>query len=338
MNKVYIVLVNYNNAGDTIECLESLLKSNYQNFQVFVVDNSVDDGPVGELSNWATNDSCNLLTSFDDLVFPLVEKPVHHRITTQAEFAGSEKPYIDKLTIIRAKNDGFAAANNVVLNYILNTGNNADLVWVLNNDTVIPKDTLSNLVNFYQQNESKKYLLSCKLKYYDKPRLLQAVAGRYNIWLGKHYHIGSGEADNGQYDHYQPQQYDYIVGASIFLPLAFLKEAGLMCEDYFLYFEELDWISKGKQMGYSIALVPNAIVYHKEGASIMAGEPGKRDTSIAEYYSITNRVRFIKKWYPYALPTVFAGVVWALVKRVFQGKFKLVKKSAGAIFKILYGV
>src|ERR1700710_2636018 len=128
---------------------------------------------------------------------------------------------------------------------------------------------------------------------------------------------------------------DYIVGASVFLPKLFLDRIGLMCEEYFLYFEELDWMETGAKHGYSMAIVPGAIVYHKEGASIM-GINDQKDTSIAEYYSITSRVRFIKKWYPYCLVTVMVGVIFALIKRLIQGKFSLVKKASIGVARILF--
>jgi GT2 family glycosyltransferase len=38
--KVYIILLNYNGWADTIECLESVLRNDYPNYQVIVVDNN----------------------------------------------------------------------------------------------------------------------------------------------------------------------------------------------------------------------------------------------------------------------------------------------------------
>ena len=154
--------------------------------------------------------------------------------------------------------------------------------------------------------------------------------------MGQHKHIGDGEEDFGQYDNYVPGKMDYIVGASMFLPKLFIEQTGLMCEDYFLYFEELDWLKTGSKHGYTMAIVHNAVVYHKEGSSITGSNGKKSDKSIAEYFSITSRVRFIKKWYPYCLVTVMIGVIWALVKRLIKGKFSLVKKTSITVFKILF--
>ncbi|MDB5141150.1 MAG: hypothetical protein JWR12_3066 [Mucilaginibacter sp.] len=335
MNKVYIILVNYNNFTDTIECLESIFKSSYVNFQIFVVDNSPNDFSINTLLNWITgNNDTNIKTNFNDLVFPLEQKPIDHLVVNENEFSTSGKLYENKIIIIQAKNNGFAAANNIALRYILDQGDDSSLIWILNNDTVIEKDTLYNLTAFYKDNANKKVTVGVKLKYYFKPDTLQAVAGKYNTWFGKHSHVGDGEKDYGQYDNYKFTKNDYLVGASIFLPILFIKKTGLMCEDYFLYFEELDWIKNGSRHGFEMALAPNAIVYHKEGSSIVTGIE-KKDKSIAAYYSIVSRVRFIKKWYPYRLITVMPGVFIALIKRLLKGKISLVKKTSITICKIL---
>ncbi|MDB4903549.1 MAG: hypothetical protein JWQ63_2830 [Mucilaginibacter sp.] len=336
MNKVYIIIVNYNSFRETIECLESVLKSEYSNFQIFVVDNSSDNLSIDNLSNWiSNNDYDKINTNFKHLVFPLENKPLNHAIVSETEFSNSEELYESTITIVRAKNNGFAAANNIVLNYLLKNESDSYLVWILNNDTVVEKDTLHNLVDFYQQNKDKRLILGSKLRYYNKPEVLQAIAGYYNIWIGKHSHIGNGENDLGQYDNYETGKKNYIVGASIFLPKIFLQQVGAMCEDYFLYFEELDWIQSAIKKGFKMAIVPNALIYHKEGSSIIEFKEKKKNTSIAEYYSIINRVRFIKKWYPYCLITVIPGVVFALIKRIMIGRFDLVKKTTMGIFKIL---
>jgi GT2 family glycosyltransferase len=336
MSKVYIVLVNHNNFNDTIECLESVLKSDYTDFQIFVIDNSSNTSSLMNLSDWAGNNNhVPAGTAFKHLVFPLENKPLNYVVVTAAQFNKANSLFEEKLTIIQTENRGFAAANNIALKYILNNGNKECLIWILNNDTVIEKNTLTKLVSHYKKNSNKKCVLGSKLRYYYPPDTIQAVAGHYNIWLGKHRHIGDGAKDLGQFDNYQFGKHDYIVGASIFLPQLFLDEIGLMCEDYFLYFEELDWIKTAMKKGFNLALVPDAIVYHKEGASI-AGDKNVKNTAIAEYHSITNRVRFIKKWYPYNLITVMPGVFWALIKRTIQGKLGLVKKSSVGILKILF--
>lgn len=49
MDFVYIVLINYKNSKDTIECVKSLKKINYNNYKIVVVDNNSNDGSVKSL-------------------------------------------------------------------------------------------------------------------------------------------------------------------------------------------------------------------------------------------------------------------------------------------------
>ncbi|MBW1855160.1 MAG: glycosyltransferase family 2 protein [Deltaproteobacteria bacterium] len=44
--KVFIIILNWNNLQDTVECLESVKKLNYQNFEIVLVDNASTDGSV----------------------------------------------------------------------------------------------------------------------------------------------------------------------------------------------------------------------------------------------------------------------------------------------------
>jgi hypothetical protein len=335
MHKVYIILVNYRNYPDTIECLQSILHSNCADYQIVLIDNSLDDISSEKIIDWCNNGIDHIETLFPELVYPLIDKPISYKFYRQEEFSALAAESDQKLLLIRAENRGFAAANNIALNYILKFADDSSFAWVLNNDTIIEKDTIKNLVAFYDNNDLN-YIIGCKLMFYNNWNTLQAIAGSYNKWLGAHKHIGEGEIDNGQYDDFKFNGDNYIVGASMFLPKLFLNSAGLMCEDYFLYYEELDWIIRARRAGFKCAVQPLAIVYHKEGASITNNRQNK-DTSLAEYYSMTNRVRFIKKFYKWCLPTVLLGVIFGLTKRLFKGKFTLVKKTSKTVLQILIG-
>ena len=51
-NKVYITILNYNNWYDTIEFLESVLRNDYPNYQVVVVDNNSQNNSVDYIKAW----------------------------------------------------------------------------------------------------------------------------------------------------------------------------------------------------------------------------------------------------------------------------------------------
>ncbi len=51
--KVYIIILNYNGWADTIECLESVLRNDYPNYQVIVVDNNSPNNSMEYIKAWA---------------------------------------------------------------------------------------------------------------------------------------------------------------------------------------------------------------------------------------------------------------------------------------------
>jgi GT2 family glycosyltransferase len=53
---------------------------------------------------------------------------------------------------------------------------------------------------------------------------------------------------------------DYVVGASMLVSAKFITKVGLMAEDYFLYFEEIDW-AFGRGVEFSLAFAPRSYVF-----------------------------------------------------------------------------
>ncbi len=63
---------------------------------------------------------------------------------------------------------------------------------------------------------------------------------------------------------------DYITGCCLLIKRQVIEKIGLLSEDYFLYYEDVDWCLRAKKAGYDCGLVANAKIYHKQSRS--AGE------------------------------------------------------------------
>jgi GT2 family glycosyltransferase len=333
MGKVYIIIVNYKKYIDTIECLESVIKSDYKNFQVLLIDNSPSESSSVNLTRWFNNEYGKVETLYESLVYPLNNNRIVYKILTENEIKRSSKVYTEQFVLIKAKNRGFAAANNIALSYILQVGQKGEFIWVLNNDTVINKDCLSNLVSFYNQANNDDKLIGGKLMHYYKRGYLQSIAANYNTWLGVTRHIGDGEFDNGQYDNYKIKDTNYIVGACMFLPFSYLQKVRLMNEEYFIYFEELDWLLSAAKSKLSYDIQSKAVVYHKEGSSIM-GTKENKNMDVADYYINVNRIKFTLRWYPNYIYTVGLGVAYSLLKRLLQLRIKLTIRIIKSIISL----
>lgn len=107
----------------------------------------------------------------------------------------------------------------------------------------------------------------------------------------------------------------------------FLREVGLLSEDYFLYFEELDWAVRAKGK-FELAYAPQSIVYHKEGGSAGARSTEAEKSWVADYHFIRNRIVFTRKFLPAMLPTVYFALFIALLRRARRGRWDRVRMIA----------
>ena len=254
--EVMIVLVNWNRYRDTLACLDSLRKMDYPNFFVVVCDNGSQDDSVERFRMWAE------------------EQNVAYRKFSAEELAqiSLDKPQCGSLTCLAGVvNRGFAAANNWALQYALRL-RSVQYVWLLNNDTVVDTAALRELVHAAGQDSSVGMCGSTVLRM-DRPDTVQCMGGgRYDYWTGRTRHIGDGSrwfppADD-ETSHLRSQSgMDFVYGASMLVSCPFLRDIGLMSEDYFLYFEELDWAQRARGR-YSLGYAPRSVIWHKEGASI----------------------------------------------------------------------
>ena len=289
--KVFIVILNWNGLGDTLECLESLKNLNYPNFEVIVVDNDSLDGS---------------------------EEILRER-------------YPQHTVIQSGANLGFAGGTNVGLRYALEHDTN--YAWLLNNDTLVELDALTELVKRMREKPDAGLCGSTLVYHHDRSKIQAYGGATYNKWLSTSRHIGQ-DAPKGEEVHAEEveAQLDYLVGASCLVSRPFLEEVGLMSEDYFLYFEEVDWAARAKGR-YTLAFAPKSVVYHKEGGSIGSSSDGAKKSRLADYYGVRNRLLYTRKHAPEALPSVYLGLLVTLAKRVQRKQWERIPMILGLVLE-----
>ena len=319
MPKVYIVLLNFNGTLDTIECLESLLKLAYKNVQIIVVDNSPSSIPFENLINWCKGLTNEVETQFNELVYPLSPKPLIYKALAEDEL--SSNTFTEKILFIKAnQNKGFAAGNNIALRFIQQCNKTTNpFIWVLNNDTVVVKNTLSNQIKCFNSKENIG-ILGSKLIYYNDPGKIQALGGSFNNRFYITQHICEGEPVHHEIS--ENLKIDYVIGASMFMNLDFINEVGLMDENFFLYFEETDWAFRAKAKDYYVGVCLNAIVYHKEGKSIGSSYDFKNRSFFSDKILFISRKRFIKKHFKLSFKFYFSSLL-LFSNRIRRGQFKI---------------
>src|SRR5208283_4932613 len=173
--KVGIITVNWKNSGDTIECVESLLRQDYPAFQIFIVENGSDDGSAERLEAWGRKEhSACFISLFQDEV--------------------KKQHFGQKIVLLKSgENLGFARGNNLACK--IAGGSGAIFFWFINNDTVHDQKALSALVVAMQEAHMAGMTCS-KVLYFDKNNIVESLGATLIVPFGIFRHIGQGATDN----------------------------------------------------------------------------------------------------------------------------------------------
>jgi GT2 family glycosyltransferase len=201
--------------------------------------------------------------------------------------------YPDVKFIRSELNLGFAGGNNLGIKSA-----SGDYLFFVNNDTEFTPDLVNKLVAVLDSNPPVG-MISPKIKYYADKNLIQyAGYTPMNYYTARNSCIGLRESDNGQYDHITAPT-AYCHGAAMMIRKEAIEKAGPMNENFFLYYEEIDWCEHIKLTGYQAWVCTEAIIYHKESVSV-----GKK-SKLKEYFMNRNRMLFIRRNAPFFNKIVF---------------------------------
>ncbi|OEK00912.1 hypothetical protein BFP97_05030 [Roseivirga sp. 4D4] len=221
--------------------------------------------------------TCELLDSIAALSYPNLETII---VDNAQESDDSEiyKMHLPKVKVINVReNIGFASGNNVGIK-----ASDGDFIFLLNNDTEVTEGIIKKMLESFSKSE-RIGAVSPILKYYDTPDQIQfAGFTEVNPLTGRNELIQE-----------QPEKLladtSYFHGAAVMIPRHVITKCGLMPEEYFLYYEELDWSRIIRNKNYEIKVRTDIEVLHKE--SITTG----KNSPLKVYYQNRNRIHFMRK-------------------------------------------
>lgn len=210
--------------------------------------------------NWNGKDS--LKGCLDSLLAQSLE--AHIIVVDNGSSDGSvdfiKEYYPDVELIEHQKNYGYAGGVNPGFKRAQALG--AVYVAPFNNDAVADKDWLRFLVEHLEASPDVG-IAACKLLSGDHS-YLDSTGDYYTTW-GLPYPRGRLETDITKYDS-RTEIFAASGGASLYR-VAMLDEIGLLDEDFFAYYEDVDLSFRAQLAGWKVAYVPQAIVYHQIGAT-----------------------------------------------------------------------
>lgn len=326
-----VVLINWNRWADTIECLESLLRTTVP-LRVIVVDNASEDDSLAHIRAWAAGE-----VPYDPghgplsrLTSPPLKKPIPLIELDEAE-ALQQAPGETLLTVIRSSdNRGFAGGNNLGLKHAL-LDRQLDYFWCLNNDTVVEPESARALIDRMDATHNIG-MCGTQVRYYHRPGVWQRLNGsRFSFLTGLSRGIGANQPTTRPFNMQKiTRETDFVLGASLAVSRPFLETVGLMEESYFLYYEEMDWSVRNRGR-FAIAFAHGAVVYHKEGGSIgSSGQKGQRSAT-SEYYLMSSRLKFYRRNYPLLLPLQYPLGVALILRRLARRQPEKAKAMTRAL-------
>ncbi|RMH70593.1 MAG: glycosyltransferase family 2 protein [Gemmatimonadetes bacterium] len=196
------------------------------------------------------------------LDYPNVEVMIVDNASTDHSRQYVTEHFPQVIWIQNQENLRFAEGNNVGIRYALEHG--ADYIFLLNNDTTIAPEALTELVQVLKSDPTIG-VAGPKIYYADEPDRLWFAGGRTNLIWGHFWHRGIRQRDHGQFDQIEPV--DFITGCAMLVRASVIQTVGLMDPHYFIYGEDVDWCLRMRQHGFQCVYVPSATVWHKISAS-----------------------------------------------------------------------
>lgn len=242
--KVSIIILNWNGWQDTLECFDSLTRITYPNYDVVILDNNSTNESVEKIKNWITN----------------------------------KKTAVAYKLIINSQNTGFAGGNNPGIEYAVK--NKSDYILLLNNDTIVDPGFLEKMIKVGESDE-KIGIIGPKI-YYETDKNRIWFGGGYFDWLGGGKHLDFDKIDDKPFDE-TIKKINFVTGCCFLIKRVAVEKIGLMNEDFFLYYEDVEWSLRAIKYGYKIIYAPGSHIWHKVSRSVKP-----KTNPMVHYYHIRN--------------------------------------------------
>lgn len=251
MKEIGIVICNYNKSAYVVKCIETVLASDYQNFDIYVVDNASTDNSVEAI----------------------------------------KKNYKDIVTVLENKeNLGGSGGFNTGIRKVLE--GDYKYVYCLDNDVQITPNAIGALHDFLENNP-KVGMVGSKVNHLQMPNYVQQMGLkiRFDCFSAETLYadcLDSVEIPEIVYC-------DTVAACSVMLPVKVIREVGMMPEDNFIYWDDMEWGYLVSQAGYQVAAIGASKVYHEMSANM------RRENTFSTYYLWRNQLHFFMKYTPDSL-------------------------------------
>lgn len=269
--------------------------------------------------------TCELLNSIKKLKYKNIEVIVVDNEVATNNSNTFKSVFAEVLYLYSKINLGFAGGNNLGMEHA-----NGNYIFLVNNDTELNENCIQRLV-YHHESEQRTAAISPIIRYYEEPSRIQfAGFTAINKLTGRNKMIRQTSLD-------KLISTPYFHGAAVMIKSEAIEEAGTMAEDYFLYYEELDWSVRFTKHGWCLKVANDAEILHKESISTGQGSPLKL------YYQTRNRLLYMHRHANGMQRSIFKfyyfmiGYPWLLIKLLYKRKFMHLSNVIKAVEDYCFG-
>lgn len=233
------------------------------------------------------NDTIKCLESLEKVKYPNLSIIVVDNNSEDDSLAILKKYENDRVKVIESGfNGGFAFGNNFGIRKALE--DESDYVLLLNNDTVVDCDFLTPLLHVAENNKNVG-IVSARIMFYPDIDKIWYAGGKVDWENLRAIHFGLKEEISEKY--LQKRSVDFASGCCMLIPRNTIKKVGLLPEEYFMYYEDMDYCIMVADKGLTIEYVPESVIYH----CVSSSSGGDGSPFIIEWQARARRM-FWKKY------------------------------------------
>lgn len=294
ISDVAVLIVGFRNSADIAGCLTALLKTSTEpNFDVFICENGGRAAFTQLVNDLLDQGLCN---ATDDPPIPIDSTIIRFTDVRRLRLtARSSNVWIG----CAVDNLGYAGGINAWLSPLLQISGWKG-AWILNPDTEPAEDALAALVK--RAETGRKGMVGSTIIDGDRPEHVRFRGGlHWQRFAARSLAIGLGERLDASHDTGSIEtSMDSPSGASMYVTRPCIEKIGLMDERYFLFFEDLDWGIRAKQLGLGYA--NGSMVAHKQGTTTGSANELAQVPRLSVYLQHRNGIHFVRRHFPWTLP------------------------------------
>lgn len=295
MKKIGIVICNYNKSEYVVNCIQSVLESKTDDFDIYVVDNA----------------------STDDSVQAVREK------------------YGEQVTLlVNKENLGGSGGFNTGIRRVLEEG--YEYLYCLDNDVLVDENAVGALASYLDAHEDTGVAGSI-VYHMDYPQYVQQYGldiDFENYTAITHY---ADFLDDGTIP--DVKVCDTVATCSVMIRTSCIKDTniGIMPEDNFIYWDDMEWIYRFHLAEYQVVTVKESVVLHKMGSN------ARPANTFINYYMWRNRMNFFMRYTPEEKIEemsyrVLSAVFDSLYESMYREEHNVMKTISYAFFDAVRGV